>query len=134
MFPPLPGNTPSSTSGSDCPAGACVTLPYSYSDGGLLHPLLTQLGICLQFGMGQHGWGLAAPEGKVSTTDKVQRIPQRLYPDPPVKGGVVSLMRDGTTSSGWCIPPGYLGMYHAFSIDRRKFPPRSPLPGGDSMQ
>ena len=84
--------------------------------------------------MGKRGWRLAVSEGTVPPNDKLQRIPYRLSPHPSVKGGVVSLMNGGATSSGWFRPPGDMGTYPVESLERRQYPPQPPPPDSESTQ
>ena len=133
-LPPLPVTPLSATSLSAQPSGVCAPLPYSPLNNILPPTLPPPSGICLQFGMGRRELGLASPEGMGPPDDIVQRSPWRTSSDPPVGGWVDLLMRDDTTFSGWCRPPGDLGKSPVLSPDRRQFPPRPPLPSVKSPQ
>ena len=61
---------------------------------------------------------MAAPEETGPPTDRVQRSPRRPYPDPPVKDWVISLIRGGTTYSGWYMKHRYMGTYPVASPNR----------------
>ena len=109
-------------------------LTYSSSAGGLLPPPLPLLVINHQFWMGRCGWGMAAPEETGPPTDRVQRSPRRPYPDPPVKDWVISLIRGGTTYSGWYMKHRYMGTYPVASPNRGQNSTSTHPPGRESHQ